>query len=94
MAQLSGQTQSLKVRFIFLNSKLEEKILIRSNSPRDFPRLLQVLVRVCVSVRCGVVRDVHWFEVTEKLRDSHPAYTGPSHGLQSAESHGTVCRII
>ena len=41
-----------------------------------------------------MLRDVHWFEVTEKLRDSHPAYTGPSHGLQSAESHGTVCRII
>ena len=42
--------------------------------------LLQVLVTVCVSVRCGVgvVRDVHRFEVTEKLRDSRPAYTGPS----------------
>ena len=78
VAQLSGQTQSLKVRFIFLNLKLEEKLLIGSNSPRDFPKLLQVLVRVCVSVRCGVVRDVQQFEVTEKLRDSRPAYTGLS----------------
>ena len=49
---------------------------------------------VCVSVRCGVVRDVHWFEVTEKLRDSHPAYTGPSDGLKSEESHGTVFGTI
>ena len=52
-----------------------------------------MLVIVCVSVRCGLVRDVHWFEVTEKLRESHPAYTGPSDGLQSAESHRTVFRL-
>ena len=31
------------------------------------------------------MRDVHWFEVTEKLRDSHPAYTGPFDGEESAE---------
>ena len=71
-----------------------KKLFIGSDFPQDFPKLLQVLVTVCVSVRCGVVRDVHWFEVTEKLRDSHPAYTGPSDGLQSAESYGMVFRII
>ena len=61
-----------------LNLKLKEELLIGSNSSQDFPKLLQVLVRVCVSVRRGVVRDVQQFEVTEKLRASRPAYTGLS----------------
>ena len=59
------------------------QLYIDQSFPLDFPR---ARVSASVSVRCGVVRDVHWFEVTEKLRDSHPAYTGPSDGLQSAES--------
>ena len=39
------------------------------------------------------MRDVHWFEVTEKLRDSHLDYTGPSDGLQRRESQAGL-RII
>ena len=67
-----------------------ERFLVNELTGNFFPR---VFPKLLLSVRCCLMRDLHWFEVTEKLRDSHPALIGSYDGLQSEESLGTVYRV-